>query len=69
MHLPAYQSVGNKYDLTSVSDWPIIMIRSGGLLVVVLHLCASVWDPAQYKLDEEKPKYAGWAHQHSLGSA
>jgi hypothetical protein len=40
VHLPAYKSVGNKYVLTSVSDWSIIMIGSGGLLVVVLHLCA-----------------------------
>jgi len=31
----------NKYDLTAtlcVSDWPIIMIRPGGLLLVVSHL-------------------------------
>jgi hypothetical protein len=70
----AYKSVGNKYDLTSVSDWPVIMIGSGGLLVVVLHLCVlccvgSVSDPAQYNLDEENSKYAGLAHQNSLGSA
>ncbi len=74
VHLPAYKSVGNKYDLTSVSDWPIIMIGSGGLLVVLLHvydvLCwLCMWSSAVHTLDEEKSKYAGLAHQNSLGSA
>jgi len=38
--LCTYRKECNKYDLTAtrVSDWPIIMTRAGGLLLVVPHL-------------------------------
>jgi hypothetical protein len=38
MHLPKKSVINMIYLLLSVSDWPIIMIGPGGLLLVVPHL-------------------------------